>query len=243
MKNTVVTKTLRIRGDKLISKIPLNAFGGFPFLYLAGNSLNAVRGDLDLFPRQTDGHFPLDLWKKFPEGWKPVANTRNATTMVGPNHVVLQLCNYLRPSLSQLVRSFDFAHIQVGVSFSTLDSRIDDVYFSDEWLEFRALGDSKFTGSGYPLSSLIRLMKYRSRRDISRGRAIASALEIVEAIVKRGFYSYADFKDQLDAVDLGLLPEEMEAISQDSLFSLYKMLTRDERDIPGSRNARRVNRE
>ena len=157
-----------------------------------------------------------------------MSSTKNATTLVGPEKRVLQLCNFVHPSLRELVESFDFSHIQVGVWFNLRGAtRIESIYYSDNWLRFRALGDSQFEGSAYPLSSLVRLFKYSSRREISQGRTLWSIFEILEAISSRGFEDYDDFKDQIDAVDLGLLPEDLENLNSETLSNLFNLLRRD----------------
>ena len=226
----VIQDTIARRAEKLIEKVPLKSFRkqGILDLYLAGNSLNAVPGDIDLFPCG-EKPFPSSLSRNFPNAWKLVSSTKNATTMVGPKKTVIQLCNFVHPTLIELVKSFDFSHIQVGVWFNLRGTppRIELIYYSTNWLRFRALGDSQFEGSAYPLSSLVRLFKYRSRREISRGRSLHSVFEILEAIVSRGVEDYEDFKDQIDAVDLGLLPEELESLEGETLHNLFNLLRRD----------------
>ena len=115
----VIQQTIARRAQTLIEKIPLETFRkqGILDLYLAGNSLNAVPGDIDLFPCE-EKRFPRDLWLSFPNTWEPVSSTKNATTLIGPGKIVLQLCNFVHPSLRELVESFDFSHIQVGVWFN-----------------------------------------------------------------------------------------------------------------------------
>ena len=71
------------------------------------------------------------------------------------------------------------------------------------------------------MSSLIRLLKYYERGVINKGNAISSIVEIITQISSRGFNGYSDFKDQLDAVDLGLLPDDSDQIQYTALTTLY----------------------
>ncbi len=67
-----------------------------------------------------------------------------------------------------------------------------------------------FVGSEYPLSSLIRLVKYAKRGLYpARRDYLADMLRILTAVVERGYSDYEDFKDQLDAIDLNYEGEEV----------------------------------
>lgn len=87
-----------------------------------------------------------------------------------------------------------------------------DIAWYDAWVEYRITRQSTYTGSEYPLSSLIRLNKY-VKRDIIKGKSYTiEVLKILNDIIKRGYTDYRDFKNQLDAVDLLLLePKESNA--------------------------------
>lgn len=232
---SVVKRTIIKRGARLLKRLPIgmltsNQVVPSQKLYIAGNSLNGVKGDIDVFPYQDA--FPLDQFRQnLLADWEWIVTTRNALTITHPEHGVVQFCNYLKPSLKELVRSFDFAHIQVGVEAElSFAPRINDYYFTPEWSDFRTIGDSRFLGSEYPLSSLVRLLKYFKRGDISRGRAIWAVLNIVTDIALQGFMDYEDFKDQLDAVDLGLLPEDFDALHSEELIALFESLRIDGND-------------
>ena len=183
--------------------------------YLAGSSIATlcVR-DIDIYPVEgREFTIPAD---------NRVSETRNAVTI--KNDPPLQFCRYKKPSLSALISSFDFAHIQAGAHIS------DGVVLSVEWTESflfaKATGTSSFTGSEYPLSSAIRLMKYHSRGEITSRYAMCSMINIIAAVVARGFDGYEDFKDQLDAVDLGLIPDEVMGIAESNLKELFELLDR-----------------
>ena len=199
--------------------------------HIGGGSLTGRLSDIDLFPDTTAVPTP---------NTERVAETKNASTYVGVSCPV-QVCNYQHDSLQELVDSFDFAHIQVGVTVKQSQGSlwVVDCYFTDAFVQSRALGISWFTGSEYPLASLIRLSKYYKRGDMQKGSQIRCVLSILTAIVKRGFRDYEDFKDQLDAVDLGLLPEEFKEVGDSPLGELFALLNRQElkKDTPGSDEA------
>jgi hypothetical protein len=150
-----------------------------------------------------------------------VCETRNAIT-VKVHGKVIQFCKYYKTTLRELVESFDFFHCQVGVEYRTVENDgsfktpvIESVEWTDSWAEYRITGRSTYTGSEYPLSSLIRLNKY-VKRDIIKGKSYTvEALKILADIIRRGYIDYPDFKNQLDAVDLMLLePKESNAAWQ-----------------------------
>jgi hypothetical protein len=199
--------------------------------YMAGNSLNrSSPNDIDLFPIEKDAFKAIrNLGKE--NGL--ISRTKNADTFLLRSGEVVQFCNYYHPSLEELVRSFDFAHIQVGAKFLITEVGgldVVDVYYTPEWINAHAVESTWYTGSEYPLSSLIRLVKYASR-DTFPGRSyIRSVLEIVVDIVKRGFVGYEDFKNQLDAVDLGLLDKEIQEVQRSKLMELFLVLDKSKSD-------------
>lgn len=205
--------------DELIEALGLDNF------YIAGNALNQGKpADLDLFPvRETD------FIERAPAiEAATVSETRNACTAI-VNGVTVQLCNYYHESLAELVESFDFAHVKLGAKVEVMHGTpfVTDVYYSEDWLAAKALESTFYTGSGYPLSSLIRCFKYSTRGDFSRSKYVNSIIKIVEDIVTRGFSDYEDFKDQLDAVDLGLALEEIDGLNQCALLNIFQTLQKD----------------
>lgn len=204
---------------------------GVSHFYLAGNSLNAgLPNDLDLFPADNKDDFKNINWKAKAKGIKVVSKTNNATT-VRVSGKTLQFCNYWHTSLKDLVESFDFAHIKIGAEV-TVDAMedvvaVDNIYLSPDFVLARTTGKTFFTGSEYPLSSLVRLSKYHKRGDLILGNQfIFECIGILVAIIERGFKNYGDFKNQLDAVDLGLLPEELEEFKnkEGNLNKLFDLL-------------------
>ena len=191
--------------------------------YFLGGGAIATREihDIDVYPA---GDAPFVV----PNDAVVLAASKNATTIA--NDPPIQFCNYKFQTLRELIRSFDFAHIQAGAHIKA--GAVVDVAWTDAFIAANACRTSKFTASAYPLSSAIRLLKYHKRGDFTRHSAIHAMLEIVLAVVKRGFSGYEDFKDQLDAVDLGLTPEAMCEVSKASLMELFELLRRD---APGAR--------
>ncbi len=191
--------------------------------YIAGNSLNGLQRstDVDIFPSDTKNNDKLlELFKDY-----EIYRTKNAVTYSLKGKII-QICNYIFPTLKELVYSFDYSHIQVGARIE--DCAVLEVCFTDEYIESRIIGNTEYLGSNYPLSSLIRAFKYKEHKEISKGRMIYSILSALADIVERGFKDYADFKDQLDAVDLGLLPEDFEEFMgrEDKLKKLFELLER-----------------
>lgn len=138
-----------------------------------------------------------------------VHESKNAIT-VKCDGKLLQFCDYVKSSLPSLVTSFDFTHCQVGVLVKTTEDSnggfgapyVEEVFFTSEWVMARVTLKTKFTGSDYPLSSLVRTFKYAKRGLLNAAATRGTVLEILTAILERGYKDYADFKDQLEAVDL-----------------------------------------
>lgn len=178
---------------------------------LAGSAIATPEiRDIDIYPVMgTPFHIPSE---------NILVKTRNATTI--KNSPPLQFCSYFQPTLKALIESFDFAHIQAGVRIE--DGLVVEIEWTHAFLYAGACQTSSFMGSEYPLASLIRLLKYHKRGDISDQSAMVASINILKSIVSRGFTGYEDFKDQLDAVDLGLIPEDQHELipSLQDLFSL-----------------------
>lgn len=70
----------------------------------------------------------------------------------------------------------------------------------------------------------MRVVKY-AKRDVFSGRSyVTSLINILVDVIKRGFEDYNDFKDQLDAVDLGLVDED---IKGSQIYELFCLLNKD----------------
>lgn len=196
-----------------------------PRFIIAGNALNAIEAhDIDIFP------FELGVFAPMAKTLEPytVSKTRNAVTAVFPGYTTVQLCNYQEPTLRKLISTFDFAHIQVGAMVECGDRiTVTQVEYTEDYVEAVASGTTWFMGSRYPLSSLIRCGKYLKYGQLPKQYYMGVVLEILADVVERGFRDREDFKDQIDAVDLGLVAEDGE-ISFDALMIIYERLHREE---------------
>ncbi len=211
--------------NKIKNRVPSTVFDFFKKIkiknfYIAGNTCNDGKlNDIDVFPVGKDD------FKTFVTDIKPIAKTMNATTY-DIDGTIVQLCNYHHDSLKKLVDSFDFSHIQIGVRVN--EHIIEDLYYTEAWKNSKLLGTTEYTGSEYPLSSMMRLIKYANRKDFSGRSYIPNVIKILVNIIERRFKDYDDFKDQLDAVDLGLLPEEYEEVGSNVFIELFNLLTDEE---------------
>ena len=198
----------RIEARMPFAKKIYDAVGSF---YVAGNSLNEeAPNDFDLYPvwkNQFD-----DVRSKIGED-NVVCVTKNAVTAKIDGHTV-QFCNYFKNSLDELLESFDFAHVQVGARFTkALDgSPISNVDFTPNWLVAKSTGQTFYTHSEYPISSLIRINKYIKRGNYIGKSYIRDVIRILTDILNRGIEDYEDFKDQLDAIDLGLFGDDASTV-------------------------------
>jgi len=195
------------RAFKLDYKTVYKLLDDSPFI-LAGGALCADKvNDYDLYP--VEGQ-PFDWYKiecKLEEmRGKTLFHSANALTTELPNGQVVQFCSYHKPTLKELVQSFDFTHIQAGIQFigHGEDPSSDDVYVTGEFVAASVSGRTQYDGSEYPFSSLIRAGKYQARGRLTRIEAARTSARILDDILKRGFKDYADFKDQMDAIDLGM---------------------------------------
>lgn len=193
-----------------------------PFFLAGGSLCGDPVNDFDLYPSPVvpfDSSTVLNVVWANPGKYKLLSKTRNAVTvkLIAKDQVV-QFCSYRKPSLMELVKSFDFSHIQVGVEFTgdKEPPHADTVYYTDDFVLANVKRRTVYTGSEYPLSSLVRLFKYAKRDKLTRIGVAQAAMKILKDILDRGYENYDDFKSQIDAVDLGL-PDMQEA------FELYKM--------------------
>lgn len=210
--------------DRIADRVPIAWLfkRGVKRAYVAGNCLNRESPhDIDLFPVFS---YDFDSIKEV-NAPGLLARTKNADTFLADNGTKVQFCWYEHRALEYLVQSFDFAHIQIGARIEIKDENIIEVvqiYYTDDWVKSHAMESTWYTHSEYPLSSLMRLTKY-AKRDQFPGRAyIPSIINILMDIVRRGFKDYDDFKDQLDAVDLGLVDKDLRGCDLRGLFEMLK---------------------
>lgn len=141
--------------------------------------------------------------------------TPNCVT-IEANGVKIQLCKYNYPTKALLIESFDFAHVQIAYDIFS-----QEVTYTEQAKEAFISRTTTFTGSEYPLSSLIRLNKYYERGYITGRGLIGEVLLIFKAILERGFEDYDDFKDQLNAIDLNFF--DTEGGKNDLAYDLYQV--------------------
>lgn len=220
-KETIRNRILQRVPIEALSKIGLNTY------YIGGNSLNKeAPHDIDLFPIDGVSFDNIDIDKKIKDVTvELVMETKNAKT-IKVNGIIVQLCKYMHNSLQDLVNSFDFAHVQVGAEI--IDMQIRDIYTSDDWQKSKMLESTYYTGSEYPLSSMLRLIKYAQRNNFSKRDLRFSVVNILGDIISRGYFGYPDFKDQLDAVDLGVELDSLQRIDKNKLLDLFNMLDKGE---------------
>ena len=187
-----------------------------PFILAGGSLCGDPVNDFDLYPDSTNPYSMAAVRESIDahrDKVKFLSSTRNAITvkLVDEDQVV-QFCSYRKPTLFDLVKSFDFSHIQVGIRF-TGDGEpphADAEYHTQEFVLANVARRTAYTGSEYPLSSLVRLFKYAKRDKLTRVGVAQAAMKIMKDILVRGYENYDDFKSQLDAVDLSV-PELREA--------------------------------
>jgi hypothetical protein len=215
-----LTLEIRRRADKVRRAIAGHWTKAEPFrCVVAGGCLNAPNvNDVDLFPVGSSQIPPPVL--------KALASSKNAATYAASPWPI-QVCSYRHETLEALIESFDFAHVQAGAELilGGDETRVVSVAFTQAFVESNAARTSWFTGSAYPLSSLIRAGKYYPER-MPRAAYIRAVVNALTAVVGRGFKDWEDFKDQIDAVDLGLLNDEQEEVGAANLQKLFDLLDR-----------------
>lgn len=215
-----IDKRMRARLPNKFIKEVLAPLGIKKFI-IAGNSCNEeLPNDLDLY-FISDETILDKLYGYMGEKFSDVNLyiTKNAISFTFDG-TRIQCCKYSKQTLQQLVESFDFAHIQIGVLVDIIDTCgiVSEVYYTPEWLESRVLRKTEYTGSEYPLSSLIRAHKYAERGWLSNSNYRKTICEILTSLISRGFHDYEDFKDQMLAVDL----MELSGDESDIAWNLYK---------------------
>jgi len=215
-----IVKIITGRTQRLL-KNKLKRFQDGSFI-IAGNALNGLSRDTDIDVYSIDKKVRNKL-----KGLGKVSSTKNADTYLLKSGVAFQVCKYNKKTLKDLILSFDYSHIQVGVKI--IKGVVAEVYMTNDYIVARCVNNSQYLGSEYPLSSVIRAMKYSGYGELSKGKMIYSVLLAIRDVIKRGFRDYEDFKDQLDAVDLGLLPEDFEEFAggKGDLLELFNLLKRE----------------
>lgn len=199
------------RAKKLDFSDVYDLVGDEQFILAGGALCGDAVNDFDIYPVR--GHaFSIDsICAKASETaidrWETISYTKNALTIrLKKSGQIVQFCRYMKNSLNELVDSFDFSHIQAGVRFPGRGAwpNPDGVYFTDAFVVASVSRSTEYVGSEYPLSSIIRCAKYHKRGRLTRVEVGKSVLNAMKDMLCRGFEDYDDFKDQLDAIDLGM---------------------------------------
>ena len=218
----MLSRLKHVNFHKFMSEMDLTS------VYVCGNSCNAAKpNDYDVYlsPEESKDFFARDL-SKLGDDIKISTKTKNSITFVFEEKTIIQICNYSKPSLQQMIESFDFSYCQVGVRAKINEDEwlsIKEVCLTNNYIHYLATGCTEYIGSEYPISSLVRVVKINEKGMFNGRSYIRSILKILADIMARGVSDYKDFKDQLDAVDLGVAPEELEGI-QDSIKQLFVYL-------------------
>ena len=207
-----VHRAIARRAYKLDYKTVYSLIDEGPFILAGGAVCGDKVSDFDLYA--VAGHefdleaIALKAEELQVEGLdvKTLAMTKNALTVELPNRQVVQFCRYRKPSLKELVKSFDFTHIQAGIAFPGHGKvpGYGDAYCTEGFIAAALTGSTKYTASEYPFSSIVRAGKYLARGRLTRVGAAKAMARAMADVLRRGFRDYADFKDQLDAIDLSL---------------------------------------
>lgn len=223
----MVEKVIKDRAFRRVPNVWMRE-RGITEAYVAGNCLNRYTPhDIDLFPVTAQD---CEAWRHM-GAEDLLSRTKNAATYRVGDGPVVQLCFYQHPSLRALVESFDFAHVQVGAHVRVYDNgfagagcTVEEVHFTEAWRVAHAVESTWYIGSAYPLSSMVRTVKYAQHDAFSGKSYVPSLLNALMDVIRRGFKDYEDFKDQLDAVDLGLVAKDLEGCE---LQKLFERLRRD----------------
>lgn len=208
-------------------------------IVIAGNSLNTdTPHDIDVYSdgsKKFDLVMLKDMFDQMDSSYRVSikSETKNALT-VSVSGQIYQFCTYTKNSLSELVESFDYAHVQIGarVEIGTNDPLyVSDVYCTDKYIASLVTGVSEYTKSEYPLSSMLRSFKYRKYEQLTSRAWKESVVKSLTDVILRGFENYADFKDQLDAIDLGLVKDVNGDLARNLYDAcVYRNLVKDPSD-------------
>lgn len=240
----IIERTVTRRVEKIANLLFLKlAVGSISEkIWIAGNSLN--EGDVHdvdvFFPLYGHGigewseqpivldklyqcidAFNNDFKEKMGEA-KVLYESKNATT-VEFGGTKYQFCMYQKDSATDLVESFDFSHIQIAAEIDFEEDgeenqpQISDVVYTDDYVEAKITGQSKYTGTDYPLGSVFRAEKYMRYGQLTRSEYKKSVVKALTDVIRRGYKDYNDFKDSIGAIDLLLFEKD----TSNALFNYF----------------------
>lgn len=180
----------RVRSRLSPGIVGLFKVAGIDKVILAGGGLLRDFDDLDFYPApDKDG-------RKFSEQWgqlldnlsKTHGETKNAVSLV-VDGVKVQLCRYSKPTVTELLESFDYAHCQIGglIHFGMACSHVVDIEFTDNFKEAMTAQSTWYTGSRFPLSSMMRLPKVAQKIGLTQKEIQVITFQIVKDLQENGF--------------------------------------------------------
>jgi hypothetical protein len=190
-----------------------------PFIVAGGCLSGGEINDIDIYPVNEAKFDRKDIEHNLKSiKAECVYESKNALSIRLVDGTKLQFCDYWKEGdVQKLIESFDFWHTQCGILYEPTENsdggfdtpRIKQIAYTENWIKYKFTGETHYTKSEFPMSSMIRLGKY-IKREMFKGRSyIPDVFTIVKDIIDRGYEDYADFKNQLKAVDLlSLEPEE-----------------------------------
>lgn len=197
--------------------------GGF---FIAGGALQKeTPNDFDLFSCEPDGKgFDFDAIRRrcvdYGYGYV-VADTGNALTVM-VNGQKVQFCKYRKDFITDLLKSFDFAHTQVACEIGKFRNATGEgyhydpceVYCTNDYILSKIADCTFYTGSEYPLSSLMRVGKfYKQGKYNSNSKYKIDVVKIMLDVVSRGIANKADLIDQMasvsEAIDMNEAVEKL----------------------------------
>lgn len=190
---------------------------------LAGNCLNPGRvNDIDIYVEHLPTRRP----------GLEVLSERPKVLTVAWGDTPVQFCVYPHETLMELVSSFDFAHVQVGcqaIANSQGQWATGTIFWTAEFLHSRATGLTWYTHSAYPISSMLRMLKY-AKRDYPKLLARYSLLRVLRDVLALDLPDHQSYLDQLEAVDVAILdtlePEGVGGSLTDAAMALKELLVR-----------------
>lgn len=153
---------------------------------------------------------------------KILYESKNAVT-VDFGGTKYQFCLYQKDSAQELVKSFDFSHIQIAAEINFEEDgeanqpSVSDVIYTDEYVEAKITGQSKYTGTDYPLGSVFRAEKYMRYGQLTKSEYKKSVIKALTDVISRGYKDYNDFKDSIGAIDLLLFEKD----TSNALFNYF----------------------
>ena len=193
---------------------------------LAGGALSSddPPKDFDIFRPEGIDISQMRGWLhcRMPQ-WTLLSETSNAVTARHCGQII-QFCAYRKETPEKLIEAFDFSHCQAAAVFER-DGSLARTVNTPKFHDFVLSGHTRYTGSEYPLASLMRCAKF-----ISRGLIATPAewkpiiMDIITDVVRRGFEDEDDYSDQCASISESF--RDMNSDASD-LFTLLNRTTKE----------------